>query len=241
MNKYAILLAPLLATIGPASAWAQSSADPLVAPVPDRGHWALSLRDDTGGTAERSATESAGTAQPKRSPTLQSVEVMKTGATQKIETKFRGGTSMTEWIDGGQIYVETNGLVSSGEVGPGIVGVTVSRHFFGTDWVGIENRKDPVKLGEVLCDYFEFEGVREIDRARAESQGSDVEAVPVKQAAWIDATTRLPVAVSGPAGTFVYKFMEPPSAPLQLPAQFRAKDQEIKEEVRRQQQEASTR
>lgn len=113
--------------------------------------------------------------------------------------------------------------------------------YFGTDWVTSDKLQGQSTVNTVVCDVYETFAPRSIDRTAATMMGADPDKLSVQQKAWIDPLSKRPVAVLTPEGTCLCRFLEPPSSPLVLPSEFRAKQKERDQEIAHRQAEASAR
>ncbi len=228
---YPLFTATHLVAAGIALAQAPSPTAAVVAPIPQSGRWELVRAD---------AKSTPGETVPGENPIR--IVITRTGAIQKIEVEFASGSPLVVWIADGEVYAEVNKVLSSSRLSgwtPELY--TATQAYYGTAWVSEKNHLGRTKIGEQDCDFYQTTAPREIDRAAAEAMGLKPESIAVLQQAWIDPVTRKPVAVLVAEGLMRYNFLESPSAPLELPAAFRLKQQERAREVARQQAEAAVR
>lgn len=220
MNKFFFVLA----TAG--VAFAQSPLPPPVQPVPTNAKWRIASWTEG---AEEGSNEG-------------SVLITRTGAIQKVEITGGQGPSTVLWMAGGEIFTDVSGVLSSGRLDSWTPSIySASDRFFGTAWVTAANRTGSETVLGVACDVYETTVAPDNERNAATMMGVDPSTLKVPQKAWIDATTRLPVAVLTPEGRFRYTFLPAPDRALELPTAFREKQRALREEVSRQQAEAAVR
>lgn len=83
--------------------------------------------------------------------------------------------------------------------------------FYATAWINATHFKETIKLGDKQCHHY-TEGERPL--------GEDGKTRLQVREAWIDAETRLPIAVRSDAGGVHYKYLAIPSGPITLPPAF---------------------
>jgi hypothetical protein len=113
--------------------------------------------------------------------------------------------------------------------------------FFGTEWIQSGHLIGTQEVAGKTVEVYRAKLARDPEKAAATMTGISPEDLAVELEAWIDPITRMPVKVSAPEGTFIYKFLPTPTSPLQLPTAFRAKQDERDREIKRQQAEAAIR
>lgn len=212
-------------------------SDPQVRKVDARAAWELR------NTAALKEPNPSGLAVAVPAPVeIRSVEVVRTSSVQRIIVQMSDRSSNEIWVGNGMIYQDRGNFVSSVPVDPMAPGIwNLGREFFGTQWVTGAKFKGRVNYQGRACNYYENLPVPSSDAAGETASSEDTAGPNEPDKAWIDAETRLPVAVVNAQGSFVYRFLPAPESDLSLPIRFSTYRQKLEAEARRNREEASKR
>jgi len=203
--------------------------DPQVAPVPENAKWVLTV--DAGGGADNGKPKVDFLGRPLTRGYPKTIEVTKVGRAKKQVIVWGSGKSETHWTYAGyNVVVYPSGTVdifkegaNRNAGGPVAQNLWLSSGFLGTNWVTANNFVETDQEKGVLCNYYSFAHAGSDKDEEGRSDGSIPREMPtgtgeraMKQEAWINAETRLPVKVKMGRFEYTYKFSSAPSK-LQMP------------------------
>jgi hypothetical protein len=198
-------------------------AAPLVAPVPDKAQWTISINYSASTPASPAANSKPAKASPLVDPgkqPLTEIRSIKTGKLKQdimvfadrkpLECWFVGNLILMPGSDGGIVTFGVNSLVPitvpGNRMSPYIVergNLTQSAGFPGLDWVNMKYYDKVVLVDKVPCYHYLFA----------------VGQTPFAEA-WINAQTKLPVRYAGDGVLYTFAFGPTPSADLTLPPAY---------------------
>lgn len=242
MNAKALaLLLGVLAGLPLVGSVFAADVEPPSEPLPgeiDYGHWKIEVTPAFSAKSDKASAQAAEAPEPTpagKKPTV--IEVYKTGRTARVITTLPWGQSTEIWNYGGLAAAYTEKSQP-----PVLVSMSSKMvDFPECSWISVKNFSGIQKVLGRDCYVF-----RGRESRLTEGELNDAKAIAAKQGlsfdeeffnydviACLDVTNKLPVVVRKDTDNFVYKFLTPPSAPLELPAEvlklFQFEAQRIKD------------
>ena len=161
------------------------------------------------------------------------IEVAKSGDLRKTVTAYSDGTSASEWFTKNVFLTEVNGRVRIFDVDPVFPQTPIPTDLSELAWVGEESYQKEDKIDQKAAWYFEKKDTIPLN------DGTDQTSTTLVKA-WIDPTTRLPLAFHD--GTVLWRYQFSPfegdlSVPGNLLQEFKnfqernAKDQALRSRI----------
>lgn len=196
---------------------------PYVLAIPAQSQWVMRITPPAG---QAPAAEASG--KGKLAPEPQVVAITKLGDTLRAIIVYTDKSRREFWQVPGSTILQDGGttrvLYNTGGYPP--YPYAPGHDFFGCEWIKPENFRDVVKRDGVSCYHYEVEAAAPPVPTDVLRAHPELAKLKLHREAWINAETRLPVAVTGETGTIEYTFSDPPPD-LKMSAQFQsAYDQE---------------
>ena len=217
MNKRFLLVFSIALTVRLAvAADVPPPSPPYVLAIPAQTQWVMHITPPAGQVAPDASGKS------KLAPEPQVVAITKLGDTLRAIIVYTDKSRREFWQVPGSTILQDGGtprvIYNTGGYPP--YPYAPGHDFFGCEWIKPENFHDVVKRGGVTCYHYQAEAAMQVppDVLRAHPELAKLK---LHREAWINAETRLPVAVSGETGTIEYTFSDPPPD-LKMSAEFQS-------------------
>ena len=199
-------------------------AGPLLRSAPDFARWEVSFtyaeeKKKDGGSTTKSRAPGANTRLLKTvtTKTGRVIHEEQTNAQDQVTDTWFNGPVQYVKSAAGPTWFQSDNLTVGGALADGGYHPMPANGFRTLDWINEGNYAGTVPYGKSTCLIFVPGGYRQLDlRGDAEQRQKRMEAV--NEIAYIDADTRLPIAVRSGAELQTYHFEQPPTAMQSLPA-----------------------
>ena len=237
---------PVDTTVNPAA-----PKPPFVARIPVNAHWRIDFVDAHGEPLKRRDRSDRKTETGEAEPIPDDVDAK---SPVRIETEKTGNIrrDVTTYDDGSKVEAWTIGQVMAIEVPETRKGAIINRinedettrlpgnRFPGMGWISAATYRGTVKVGEVVCHYYEKRAVRAAaDSGGEEGMPLDLDKMQEAEEASNDRKAMIAAQSRLPAQIFVgnqwqrYTFLDPPTSQLQIPEKFLKPLREYAESLQR--------
>ena len=187
--------------------------EPLPSRAPHFAHWQMSYEAPKAGPGAAAASSSPAANQRQ-------ISVTKTGTTYHREEITGTGTEIEQWwMDGFQLTGKAGGPYSFSDGNDGSIDQIDYQisDFPELDWIGADCYVGIASVAGVKCFFFTKQ-IQPESRAMLMRMPAGEGGPRVEASAWLDAQTGLPVQTSVGGWRATYRFLPPPSATLDFPA-----------------------